>query len=284
MTSVMRLLMTSATIHSSSTMKSKRALTYISVLLAIAFAAWFLFPDPDLGSNQDATTIDQAAKGSKKHLPQLRVQPPQAAVLKTSEATTPLYRVSLTAVEPLLTATPTSTIAFSNAGSHAVLKGTNGQVLWDAASQEKPLYSAKPSPDSRFVVLSFGGGNQSLYRLDPFQLIKQLPPIAPVERGTSFEEWSWIDGKHLVGLSAIEESEDALKGLTAAEKEANWCEKKLLYVYDIEQETLQQVQTEGIQLPSVFRVNQMLEGGHLKISADFPDGGWRSVWLRIAPR
>ncbi len=154
--------------------------------------------------------------------------------------------------------------------------------MWDAAKEKKPLYAAKQSPDGRHVILNFGNGQHDLYSLDPFKIVKQLPPSAPVERGTAFESWAWIDATRLVGVSAVEQAPEKLHNLTAAEREARWCERMLIYVYDVERAELQQVQTDGLPIPPVFEVSQLIEGGRLEIGAEVEGKGWQTVWVNVA--
>lgn len=179
---------------------------------------------------------------------------------------------------------PSGVVQVSNAGEHAVLKRADGQTLWDAAKEKRPLYAAKPSPDGRLVVLGFEDGKHELYRLQPFEKVKSMPYVAPVERGTAFASWSWIDNERLVGVSAIERSAEDLRGLTAAEREAQSCEKMLLYVYDLESSSLELVQTEGLPLPPVFEVNQIASGGRLLVGADVPGKGWQTLWISVAQK
>lgn len=175
----------------------------------------------------------------------------------------------------------TQTIQISNAGDHAVLRRQNGDVVWDAAKEKKPLYAAKQSPDGKHVILSFGNGKHDLYSLEPFKIVKHLPPSAPVERGTAFESWAWVDAARLIGVSAVEQAPDKLQNLTAAEREARWCERMLIYVYDLERAELMQVQTDGLPIPPVFEVSELVEGGRIQIGAEVQGKGWQTVWLSV---
>jgi hypothetical protein len=253
--------------------------------LCILIFAMLLWSKWTTCSSSHQHQIQDAVGSNQEHLSK-SASPVQPDAQKTLGGPALLGNYSATVDDSAPNALPPSSIAvhLRNSGEHAILEGVDGQSLWDAAKENRPLYSAISSPNGRLVVLGFEDGKYELYRVRPFERIQLIPYVAPVERGTAFESWTWIDDKRLAGVSAVEQSPEKLRGFTAAEQEARWCEKMLLYVYDIESNSLEQVKTDHLPFPPVFEVNQAVEGGHFQLGADVPGKGWQKIWITVTPK
>jgi hypothetical protein len=253
--------------------------------LCLLILAMLLWPKGNPSSSSHQHHNPDSIGSNPEHLSKSASPAQPGAKITASDPALPgSYRATVDSTEPNVSISSSSAYSIIGHGAHAILKGKDGQTVWDAAKENRSLYSAISSPDGRLIVLGFEDGKYELYRVHPFEKMQMMPYVAPIERGCAFASWTWIDDKRLVGVNEVAQSKEKLIGLTGAEQEALPCERMLLYVYDIESNSLEQVKTDHLQFPPVFEVNQAVEGGHFQLSADVPGKGWQKIWITVTPK
>lgn len=211
--------------------------------------------------------------------PAERAAEPQPARRVEAERALAISRIA----EPPPASPPSSALRIEQISGTMVLYDASGKAL--LGSPEKPVFAAVVSPSGKLAVIDRGNGVNELYRLQPFELIRQLPLMPDVPRASAFGPWGWLDEITLIAAVDITRPAAELMNLTRAERESavNWRERTLLYAFNLADGTLTNSDTARAGLPPSFTVVEMRTGGFVKVEWD-EQGTARTAWLAARNR
>ncbi|MDR1190346.1 MAG: hypothetical protein LBK60_01605 [Verrucomicrobiales bacterium] len=162
----------------------------------------------------------------------------------------------------------------------SAIQDANGKVLLSAAELKRSIHSIKISPSGRRAIISGGDCYNQIYDLEPFRAAQKLSCYLDVPNSWGLGKWEWVDDNTLVTISDIDPPESELQGLTAAEREADWRVRTLMYTYTLSDGVLIEIDTSTVGLPAVFDVLVTQAGGYLQVCVS-KDGFFHTMWVRV---
>lgn len=132
----------------------------------------------------------------------------------------------------------------------------NGNVVRSAPSGGT-IFSIKPSPNEKWVLLYFGSAKYTIAPADTFEDMESLPRNPPIDDDVTGFRWFFLDDDHLFGYAQLRSIDTA--GKMASEIDSLLPRATLNYVYEIESGALIPVEIDST-LPPVFSVDSVSDG------------------------
>lgn len=140
------------------------------------------------------------------------------------------------------------------------------------------LIDSAESPDQKRILAR--GGDAIAYVINPEQSSRiQLPSAPPEEGMLGFGGWYWVDDETLIGVSGVQSIDEETGAPVSCCAKHN-VERTILYLFDVETETLEAAVSGGGDLPLFFSIAEASRSGHIHLISEDPheetetDLGW----------
>ena len=162
-------------------------------------------------------------------------------------------------------------------GSRATIVDAHGNIVFMADSTIG-IYACEVSPDAKHLAVYFGSSESIV--LEPETGTKiALPKQPPGENKFGFGHWRWIDNNTLLG----ESGDERLDRKPGADGEGNNVARSRLYLYEITEHKLEEMNMPKDLGAKVFSVTEVNADGSIHLVHDDtsaerpPDLGWFKV-------
>ncbi len=162
--------------------------------------------------------------------------------------------------------------------SRAIIKDSDGRVVFEA-SQETPFLGLKSFEGGQFLAINVGDGHFRVVNLETGEH-QDIPNVPPGIDAVGFGTWEWTEATRLVGVSGVP--------FTGEQTSQRCCNqhvvaRSLLFEYDVETNSLRQIDLPEAVEDKVFTLGRIGDGGYIELisTSGHGDDGESLGWFQL---
>jgi hypothetical protein len=198
----------------------------------------------------------------------------------------PLYEMTKTtsSFDPVADAKRKETLPFrmfASGGTGKIVDNAGNVII--QSDSENAIFSCEVSPDQTRISINRGSGKYDILTPSTGETIR-LPQQPPGENVLGFS-WRWIDAQTLIGVSGI--TVPFRDDQVGPDREEPIINHSVLYVYDLKERKLSEVQLPPTLQTKTFSVSAIDETGKVQLQLEAREANHTDAslgWFEVRPR